>query len=146
MVQFLIWAGPARPKQEGAQPGDIIEIHPDGRHFGRRVVSGQDWQGPVTNPNFVIFDVAGDRNIIKRDLVRHMTDLQDLDKSYLLKCFRIDRSSLPQAARNSLRDSGRVSGTWTQFRSVLEWKTGMSLQKLKDRLPKEDPPELRPPT
>jgi len=155
MVQILVWAGANRPTLEGAQVGDIIAMLEDGQHPGLKVVTGSTWSDPAdysttlgraltpaemqsgTRPDFNIVDIPGVTIAQARtafgNRVAEVLGLAIVPRRLkdAPKIAKIDPAQLPLAARNSLRDDGRVTSTGAQLWAVLMLKDGVTLEKIR---------------
>ena len=133
MVQVLVWAGDNRPSSEGAQRGDIIDVLNDGVHPGTKIVSGPNWDDPADGGDFVIVDIPGVTRKQARQAVANQLGIS-VDLPTLNRIAFVDRTLLPPAATASFQATGRATATGAQFRSVLSFKAGKTLQQVRDRL------------
>jgi hypothetical protein len=109
---------------------DILGVWEDGAFLGTKVVSST-WDSPVVASNLCIYDTSGSRQ-------EAITVGQDAMTSSLssLPClspwFNILTSALPDTSQTELDSVGRVSVSYSELSSCLDWAEGYSEQILKD--------------
>jgi len=96
--------------------GQIADIIGEHVHVGQAIVSGPDWSGPVTSPNFRIIDVDATLEALRQGIAQaHLTAT---DISTVASYFDIDVNALSAEAQERLGSNGRASASLSEVVSA----------------------------
>ena len=107
--------------------GVVCAALQDGAHAGKAIVSGANWDGPVTNEGWCIFDLVEDPQAVRQSVCQAMLTASDISKVY--DYFAVTDSRLPASAQASLAATGRASITIDQLLAATgfapDWSAGL---------------------